>query len=60
MNHERVKVKNFHATKGIATSRKMSHYQFLTIVCWHEMIENSFKRCFLIDSRPLSSVSKSK
>ena len=31
-----------------------------TIVCWDQMKENSFKRCFLIYLRPLNSVPKSK
>ena len=26
----------------------MSHYQFFTIVCWHQILENIFERCFLI------------
>ena len=32
----------------------------VTIVCWHQLTENSFKRYFLIYLRPLSSASKAK
>ena len=60
MCYERMKGMIFLARKGIPKNRRMTRYQFFTVVCWHQMIENCFKRCFLIYLRPPSSIPKSK
>ena len=60
MSHERIKSKSFSARKGIPKIGECHAISFSPIVCWHQMIENSFKRCFLIYLRPPSSVPKSK
>ena len=60
MSHERIKCKSFLARKAILKIGECHAISFFTIVCWHKMIENSFKRCFLIYLRPLNSVPKSK
>ena len=58
--YEQIKSKIFLARKGIQKHRRMSRYQFFTVVCWHQMTENSFKRCFLIYLCPPISIPKSK
>ena len=58
--YERIKGKIFLARKGIPKNRRMSRCHFFTIACWHQMLETSFKRCFLIYFRPPSSIRKSK
>ena len=59
MSHERIKSKSFPARKGIPKIGECHAISFFPIVCWHQMTENSFKRCFLIYLRPLGSVPKS-
>lgn len=60
MSHERVKGKSLLATKVIPKIGECHAMSFFTIARWHQMIENSFKRYFLTNLRPLSSVLKSK
>ena len=53
------KVRLFSLEKVFRNSETVRLSVFLfAVVCWDLMIENSFKRCFLISLRPLSSVPK--
>ena len=60
MSHERIKGKSILDRKGIPKIGECHAVIFFTIVCWHQIIEYSFKRYFLIYVRPFSSVPKSK
>ena len=43
--YERVNVK-FYLAKKVFQKLEMSCYQIFIAMCWHQMTENSFKRCF--------------
>ena len=55
-----IKGKSLFIRKGIPKIKECHAISFITIVCWHQMAENNFKRYFLIYLRPLSSVPISK
>ena len=58
MSHEQIKGKIFLAGQGVPKFGECQAISFLTIVCWHQMIEDSYKQCFLIYLLLLSSVPK--